>query len=125
MYLTYDEYVQRGGTMNEADFNIAEFKAESYIDYLTDSRVQNMAEVPEAVKMAIMSIMQVEGSYGVGVIASSPVVASFSTDGYSESYGSAEEQAGAAQKALKAEINRMLYGVKDDDGVPLLYRGLT
>ena len=124
-YLTYQEYTQYGGTMPEADFDIAEYKAQGRIDYLTDCRVQSMAVVPESVKRAIMAIMKVDSAYSVDAQVDNPTVASFSTDGYSESYGSISEQASAANAALNAEINRMLYGVKDDNGVPLLYRGLS
>lgn len=123
-YLTYQEYVERGGTMSEDDFNVAEYKARSYIDYLTDCRVQDMAEVPEAVKMCIMSIIKVDSVYGVDAQVDNPAVASFNTDGYSESYGSASDQSANANKVLNSTIGRMLYGVKDDNGVPLLYRGL-
>ena len=123
-YLTYDEYVSRGGTVPMEQLAVAEQKAQGYIDYLTDCRVQQMAAVPEAVKLTIMAIMQVDSSFGVDAQMSNPVVASFSTDGYSESYGGVSEQAGAVKKALNDEINHMLYGVKDDNGIPLLYRGL-
>ena len=51
-------------------------------------------------------------------------MASFSTDGYSESYGSAADQTANVEKQLTAEVRRLLYGVKDDDGVPLLCRGV-
>ena len=124
-YLTYEEYGEYGGTMTQGEFTLAEYKAQSRIDYLTDCRVQAMAEVPEAVKLAIMAIMKVDAVYGVDAQTANPIVASFSTDGYSESYGSAGEQSIAANKALNNEIDRMLYGVKDDNGVPLLYRGLS
>ena len=123
-YLTYIEYQGYGGTMSEVDFNLAEYKAQSHIDYLTDCRIQNMAAVPEAVKLCIMAIMKVDAKFGVDAQADNSIVASFSTDGYSESYGSGVEQSAAANKALSDTINQMLYGVKDDDGIPLLYRGL-
>ena len=125
MYLTYDEYAMYGGgTMPEADFALAEFKARKRIDYLTDSRVEKMAEVPEAVKLAMVSIIKADSAVGVDAQASAPLVASFSTDGYSESYGSAAEQTANVERQLTAEVRQLLYGVKDDDGVPLLYRGV-
>ena len=125
MYLTYDEYAMYGGTMSEADFPLAEFKARKRIDTLTDSRVEKMAEVPEAVKLAMMSIIKADSAVGVDAQAGTPLVASFSTDGYSESYGSAADQTANVERQLTAELRRLLYGVKDDDGVPLLYRGLV
>ena len=124
MYLTYDEYQSYGGTLPEADFTLAEFKARKRVDYLTDSRVEAMAEVPEAVKLAMMSIIKADGVVGVDAQAGAPLVASFSTDGYSENYGSAADQTANVEKQLNREIGRLLYGVKDDEGVPLLYRGV-
>jgi len=124
LYLTYDEYQSYGGTLPEADFTLAEFKARKRVDYLTDSRVEAMAEVPEAVKLAMMSIIKADGAVGVDAQAGAPLVVSFSTDGYSENYGSAADQAANVEKQLNAEIRRLLYGLKDDNGVPLLYRGV-
>ena len=124
MYLTYDEYVAYGGTLDEVDFALAEFKARKRIDYLTDSRVEKMAQVPEAVKLAMASIIKADSAVGVDAQAGAPLVASFSTDGYSESYGSAAEQTANVERQLTAEVRQLLYGVKDDDGVPLLYRGV-
>ena len=45
-YLTYEEYQEFGGTLPETEFEMAEFQARKRIDYWTDSRVQNMSEVP-------------------------------------------------------------------------------
>ena len=125
MYLTYDEYLAYGGTLAAMDFALAEFKARKRVDYLTDSRVEAMAEVPEAVKLAMMSIIKADSAVGVDAQAGAPLVASFSTDGYSENYGSAADQTANVEKQLNAELRQLLYGVKDDDGVPLLYRGLV
>ena len=125
MYLTFEEYQAYGGTLPEADFTLAEFKARKRVDYLTDSRVENIAEVPEAVKLAMMSIIKADGAVGVDAQAGAPLVASFSTDGYSENYGSAADQTANVEKQLNAELRQLLYGVKDDEGVPLLYRGLV
>ena len=124
MYLTYAEYLGYGGTMSEADFAMAEFRARKRIDRLTDSRVAGMDEAPEAVKLAMMTIIKADGVSGVEAQAEAPLVAAFTTDGYSEHYGSAEDRHATLEKRLRAEIGRMLYGVADDDGVPLLYRGI-
>lgn len=124
MYLTYAEYQAYGGALAETDFALAEFKARKRVDYLTDSRVEAMAEVPEAVKLAMMTIIKADGAVGVDAQAGAPLVASFSTDGYSENYGSAADQTANVEKQLNAEIRRLLYGVKDDNDVPLLFRGV-
>ena len=124
MYLTYAEYVDYGGTMAETDFTLAEFRARKRIDWLTDSRVAAMAEIPEAVKMAMMAIVKADGTVSVDAQASAPLVASFTTDGYSESYGSAAERTATMERQLSRELAQLLHGVKDDNGVPLLYRGV-
>lgn len=123
MYLTYEEYKGLGGTIPENEFIPLEFKARKRIDRLTDSRVKNMAEIPEAVKLCILSLVKLENKVGVEAQVENPVVTSFNTDGYSESYGKvlgAED----AQKSMNSIISSYLYGELDDDGVPLLYRGL-
>lgn len=124
-YLSFQEYTAYGGNaVTATQFPTAEFKARKRIDYLTDSRVQNMETVPDAVKLCMTSIINADAAAGTDALASSPLVASFNTDGYSESYGSTTEQQAAIQKALNQEISSMLYGELDDNGTPLLYRGL-
>lgn len=51
MYLSYVEYKEFGGTMDEATFNKNEFEIENRIDYLTNGRIKNLSQVPKAVKM--------------------------------------------------------------------------
>ena len=123
-YLTYQEYVAYGGTVQESAFTAAEFKARKRIDYLTDNRVQSMETVPESVKLCMTSIINADAAAGADALAASPTVASFNNDGYSESYGSATEQAAVINDALNRQIRDMLYGECDDNGTPLLYRGL-
>jgi hypothetical protein len=122
-YLTYDEYQNRGGTLPQNAFVLLEFKCRKRIDCLTDSRVQNMTEVPESVKLCMLSLMNLEKEVGAEAQAAKPVVTSFSTDGYSESYGNAMSTEDA-EKSMYSIIRTMLYGELDDNGVPLLYRGV-
>lgn len=124
MYLTYDEYKKYGGTLSETDFPVLEFKCRKRIDRLTDCRVQNMASVPEAVKLCMMSLIKLENTVGIEAQAENPVVTSYNTDGYSESYGKALGAFEASQEMNKTVLS-MLYGELDDNGVPLLYRGVT
>ena len=123
-YLTYAEYQQYGGTLSETDFNLAEFKARSKIDRLTLARVQAMNEVPEEVKMAMMCIIKVDSKYSADAMSERAIVSAFNTDGYSESYGGIAEQSDNAQIQLNRQLNQMLFGVLDDNGIPLIYRGL-
>ena len=123
-YLTYAQYQTWGGTMTEAAFNLAEIKARARIDALTQGRVAYMQTVPEQVQVAMMEIIIVDSTYSAAAQATAPVVASFSTDGYSESYGSAESRTAAIEKQLTASILTLLDGVVDDKGVPLTFAGV-
>lgn len=122
-YLSYNEYKGYGGTASNTEFAALEFRARKRIDRLTASRVQNMMEVPEAVKLCMMSLIGIDSKAGVEAQANNPVVTSFNTDGYSETYGKALSVEDA-DKAMSASIRSMLYGETDDNGVPLLYRGV-
>lgn len=122
-YLTYTEYQERGGALPQTAFNMLEFKCRKRIDYLTDSRVQNMAELPEAVKLCMMSLIAMENAGGAETQVKKPVVTSYNTDGYSETYGHAMG-AQDVSRAMNMTVRDFLYGVEDDNGIPLLYRGV-
>lgn len=121
-YLEYSEYVTYGGSADQTAFPLLEFKARKQIDLLTANRVQNMAVVPEAVKMCMMTIMNMDQASGAEAQATNPQLTSFNNDGYSESYGNALSADDTAKQITK-QITAMLYGEMDDNGVPLLYRG--
>ena len=123
LYLTYQEYKSYGGELSETAFIPLEFKSRKRIDYLTDSRVQNMAAVPAAVKLCMYVLIGMESSVGTSEQAASPSVSSFNTDGYSETYSQAMD-ADTANAQMDALTKEYLYGEKNDNGTPLLYRGL-
>lgn len=122
-YLTYEQYVELGGTMSSTEFTTAEFKARKRIDRLTNCRVQKMSAVPEAVTLCVYALIGLEATIGIGAQVNNPLVTSYNTDGYSESYGNIPTVAEG-----ETEMNKMvaayLYGETDDKGVPLLYRGV-
>lgn len=122
-YLTYTEYTTYGGTLSPADFMESEYNARKRIDRLTDCRVQEMAEVPEAVKRCVFSLIKIDSAAGAEAQISNPTVTSFNTDGYSESYGHALSAQDAEQEMTR-RIKTDLYGEVNDHGVPLLYRGV-
>ena len=123
-YLSYGQYQSWGGTLDEAAFNLAEIRARARIDAMTQKRVAYMRAVPEQVQAAMMEIITVDGPFSASAQASAPVAASFTTDGYSESYGSAESRTATVEKQLNRSVEALLDGVTDDDGTPLLYAGV-
>lgn len=123
-YLTYAKYQAWGGALDESAFNLAEIRARARIDAMTQKRVAYMREVPEQVQAAMMEIITVDGTFSASAQAASPVAASFTTDGYSETYGSAEGRTAAIEKQLTGSILTLLDGVLDDEGVPLTFAGV-
>lgn len=141
MYLTYAEYLEYGGELDESTFTQQEFKCAKVIDSLTANRVKYMASVPEAVKRCEYELIKQEqlfndsmdavlarASHGGGT----SMVASFSTDGYSETYATGTGNTGEYLQVLRSKTNEMqkrtvsdfLAYEEDDNGVRLLYRGV-
>lgn len=136
MYLTYDEYINMGGTeMEETAFQQLEFEARTIIDWWTFDRLQNEPEYPEAVKrcvMKLLSLLQVKQTAMVvdgqpdaeGVTKAG--IASESNDGVSASYNtlSAKEAVDTMKDELEATVRMYLSNVKNSLGRKVLYRGL-
>ncbi len=123
MYLTYEDYLALGGTIDAAAWPPLECACRKRIDRLTDSRVQNMTEVPRAVKLCVFTLAQMESVVGSVAQVTSPTVTSFSTDGYTENHGNIPS-ADESDKQMNSIAANMLYGELDDHGVPLLYKGV-
>ena len=122
-YLSYYEYQKMGGTLSQAEFAPLEFKCRKRIDNLTQSRVQHMRDVPEAVIQCMFALIPIEAKLGLEAQTSNPVATSFNTDGYSETYGNSLSVSEAA-KSMNSLITLYLDGETDDRGIPLLYRGV-
>lgn len=135
MYLTYDEYINMGGTeLEETAFQQLEFESRSIIDFWTFNRLKNETAYPEAVKRCVFKLinllndkqkaMVVDIKTDGGVVKAG--IASESNDGVSTSYNtlSAKEMVDASQKELETTIKMYLDGVKNSLGHKLLYRGL-
>lgn len=89
-YLTYPQYQAMGGQLSMSEFTPLEYACRKRIDLLTDCRVQPMADagaVPEAVRMCMFALINLESKVGITAQVDNPVATSFNTDGYSESYG--------------------------------------
>lgn len=125
-YLTQNQYEAYGGKLQGGAFTMLEFKSRKRIDRLTDCRVQPMAEagdVPEAVRLCMFALIELESKVGASAQVSDPTVTSFTTDGYTEHYGNLPGTA-EADATMDKLVKDYLYGVVDSFGVPLLYRGV-
>lgn len=123
-YLTYEQYVALGhSAVNPAMFPQLELLARKRIDLMTASRVKAMGAVPEAVCVCMAALIDMEQTVGTEAQVAHPVATSFSTDGYSESYGNALSIDSAAAQMNKL-VKVYLFDERDDNGIPLLYRGV-
>lgn len=126
MYLNLQEYIRFGGdiSIHAEEYSRLEYAARRRIDLYTFGRVKHMREVPEAVKRLMFEMIRPQ-ALNAGTANSSAPVASFSTDGYSETYVNTHTSeflrySGQKERAL---IYEYLAGVTDDNGVALLYSG--
>ena len=136
MYLTYEEYQNMGGALDETTFNDLEYEARTYVDRVTFRRLQGEEVIPEAVKECMYHIIrlvalrlealtpQTDGVLGTSTLSVS--ITSRSNDGVSESYNvlSVKDIISSMDKEIDKTINRYLQGVRNSLGKRLLYRGL-
>ncbi|MEA4896133.1 MAG: hypothetical protein VB064_12870 [Oscillospiraceae bacterium] len=125
MYIEYAEFTEKGGSaiVTETAFTALEYRAQKIVDQLTQKRVQSMAAVPAAVKFLMVELINIESVGGSQAILS-PSVASFSNDGYSETYAE-PVTAEVISEAKSTLIRQYLSGEVDDEGTPLLWLGVS
>lgn len=117
-YLTYEDYIGLGGTLDLMPFNLLEFEARKQIDLRTQGRLQKLdyCEIPEDVKLCDFNLIQKINSYAstMSEITEKGNIASENTDGYSVSYSSPtqiKEIVVSKQAELQDVIMTNLYGV--------------
>ena len=62
-YLTYTEYKALGGSLDITPFNLLEFEARRIIDNRTLQRLKGIKEIPQEVKMCMLSLVDTIKSY--------------------------------------------------------------
>ena len=90
-YLSYEEYQELEGTLEEVPFNELEYECRRIIDSRTQNRLKNADEIPEEVKMLENKMIQTLQGYYVSLNKAQSGVASENTDGYSVSYISSNQ----------------------------------
>ena len=144
MYLTYDEYTEYGGTLDETAFQDLEFDAESTINWYTFNRLKRpewaSALETEELKRCMYQLIRLKQmedemlassgmGAGVGVGWTKEAgVTSQSNDGVSTSYntlstGDLMAYLGGG-KSKEDLVQRYLNSVVNDLGRNLLYRGI-
>ena len=90
-YLSYEEYQELEGTLEEVPFNELEYECRRIIDSRTQNRLKNADEIPQEVKMLENKMIQDLQGYYVSLEKAQSGVASENTDGYSVSYISSNQ----------------------------------
>ena len=90
-YLSYEEYMELGGTLDEVPFNELEYECRRIIDSRTQNRLKNADKIPQEVKMLENKMIQTLQGYYVSLEKAQSGVASENTDGYSVSYISSNQ----------------------------------
>ena len=122
-YLTYEEYKELGGSLDQMPFQILEFDARKEIDKNTFGRIKELVNQKQEVKLCVFELIKTLNSYTVKEDGNKNV-SSESIDGYSISYNNQPE---TNLKAKKIEVNGIietyLSDCKLEDGTPYLFRG--
>ena len=136
MYLTYDEYIAMGGTLDESTYEYYEFQAEALVNWYTFNRLKGSTTYPPELKRLMnylinMAVKQDEALNLGGTISSTnegtgAFITQQSNDGVSVSYNgmASGDLFIACQKQAKEAVHLYLNGVMNEMGRYLLYRGL-
>ena len=133
MYLTYEEYLNMGGTLDEAAFDNYLLDAEMLIDWYTFNRLEHETVIPEKVKKCVYKLISLEDMKSKAFVLGREVngegnasVASQSNDGVSISYNtiSASQALDLIKSDAENIIKQYLNGVVKSLGRKLLYRGI-
>lgn len=110
-YLTYEEYVGLGGTLDQMPFNLLEFESRKQVDLNTKNRLKGIEEIPQEVKLCIFYLINTIDRYVHET--KSGNVSSETIDGYSVTYSSEtiKEIVESKNKQIDDIIMTNLYGV--------------
>ena len=106
-YLTYNEYKALGGSLDITPFNLLEFEARRIIDNRTLQRLKGIEQVPQEVKMCVLSLVDTINSYA-NKSQTSKNISSESVGSYSVSYANG----GQIQETIKSknvELNDIIF----------------
>lgn len=90
-YLSYQEYIELGGTLEEVPFNELEFECRRIIDSNTQNRLKNVNEIPDEVKMLEFKMLDILQQYYISLKKSQNGIQNEHIDGYSITYISTSE----------------------------------
>lgn len=110
-YLTYSEYQELGGTLQELPFNLLEYESRKIIDEKTLNRLVNVDVIPDEVKLCEFKMINSINNYQTTTAQAESGISSESIDGYSVSYGDMKTIINSKANELNDIINTSLFGV--------------
>jgi hypothetical protein len=110
-YITFADYQSLGGALEQPEFARQEYAARKEIDFHTFNRLQNLAAIPECLKMCAMELVQRQ-------LCGDLDGQDFSSHGSGRLSGTKEDR----QKRIHEIIRRYLDGLSVD-GIPVFYAG--
>lgn len=126
-YLTYEDYMALGGTLDIMPFNLLEFNARKEIDRRTLGRLLKVEEIPQEVKLCIFTMIDSINGYSTNLQGSRDKnIASEHIDGYTVSYvtsGQIQEIINSKSSELE-DIMETYLSTTIVNGTPLLYLGV-
>lgn len=135
MYLTFDEYEEYGGTLeDETAFEDFEYEARAFINHLTFNRLKNEISLSESVKRCMFKLIEMAQTKKQTMLigqtqtddSALPAIKSQSNDGVSISYNVMDAQTlfSELQSELPNICKRYLEDETNSEGKRILYRGL-
>ena len=115
MILSYEEYTNYGGVLDETAFNIYCYEAEQKVKSETHGRIKNPSE---AVKRCIARLTDVLNKADI----SKEKITSWSNDGVSQTMKDVSGE--DYEKKIRSIIRDYLSQEVDETGTPLLYLGV-
>ncbi len=123
MYLTYEEYRQLGGLITcEVAFNSVALRAEGIINNATMNRLKYMAETPESVKLLEYDLINYLNETRPNTVQITSESQGAGSTSESVSYQVINNDEHNAK--ISAMLTDYLLSETNDNGVPLLYRGV-
>lgn len=134
MYLSYDDYLTYGGTLDETIFNNYEFEAECIIDYYTFDRLKQDTIISDNVKRLIYAMVELaqkkSAALSLGVSDTDDDSAGYitrqSNDGVDTTYSgiSASTLFSLCKTETNTLVKKYLSAVVNEAGQKVLFRGL-
>jgi len=123
-YLTYSEYQELGGNLDQMPFNLLEYELRKRLDLYTKRRLVDETDIPNEVKLCMFKMINDVNKYA----SDSGINMNYTqetTDGYSITYAgpqAIQQLIGAKQFELNDTMMSYLYGVVINNE-HLIYRG--